>query len=434
MPAGVTSAADAAPAAVLRSCYDAALAAVEPAEAMRRTLTGVTPSGASWIISVGKAAVGTARGLVDWLGAHQCGVAGGLIVARTPCASPPGGLRAMAGDHPLPGAASEAAADALSQLMGDIPPHADVHVAISGGASALIAGPLAGLTQHDVTDTFAVLLDSGLDIQQSNAVRKRVTRWSAGRLALALAGRTRHVWLISDVPGDDVATIGSGPCTGDAWTAARVIALAQEHGLDRRLGGAVRHALTIETPKPPDARLTGVHPVIVASNRTALDGAATRAQQLGLTATVMPQRLDGAAAAMGRVVAQAASNAAPDTLLIWGGETTVALGADRGHGGRSQELALAAAQRLDELGSTVTLLAAGTDGRDGPTDAAGAVVDRDTWQRIAAAGRTPAADLARHDAYPALASVDALLHTGDTGTNVSDLVLALSARRRAAPS
>jgi hydroxypyruvate reductase len=433
MPAGVTSAPGDAPPLVLRACYDAALAAVEPVAAMRRALGDDGPKHPAWIISVGKAAVGTAQGLVEWLAAGQRAVAGGLIVSRAPCEHAPGNLLALAGDHPVPGTRSQAAADALSRLTGSIPAGAEVHIVISGGTSALLAGPLAGLTQHDVTDTFALLLDSGLDIHQSNAVRKRITQWSAGRLALALTDRALFVWLISDVPGDDIATIGSGPCTGDAWTAQRVRELVRDHDLDRRLSAAVRQALTIETPKPDDARLASVKPTIVASIRTALEGAAARARAFGLTATVMDQRLAGPAATMGRTVADRLRATAPGTLLIWGGETTVALDANQGRGGRSQELALAAAERLRDLDGNRAVLAAGTDGRDGPTDAAGAIVDGTTWQRIAAAGHDPADALARHNAYPALAAVDRLVRTGDTGTNVSDLVLALNARPRAAP-
>ncbi len=269
--------------------------------------------------------------------------------------------------------------------------NAEVHIAISGGASALIAGPLPPLTMHDVTQVFGLLLSSGLDIGQVNAVRKRCTRWSAGRLALALAPRRLKIWVISDVIGDDLESIGSGPCTGDSWTSEATVALLASRGLLDKLPDAARGLIGQETPKPDDPVLRALVPRIVANNHTAVTGGRRCSATRGNVAVhVMPDPLRGEAAEMGRIVANATrARATAPAILVWGGETVVTIIGDSGAGGRSQELALAAAELL--RGSRDVLLAAGTDGRDGPTDAAGALVDGTTWARIAASGRDPSA-------------------------------------------
>jgi hydroxypyruvate reductase len=409
----------------LRRCYDEAIRAVQPERALGRALPSLAaPTSSCWIISVGKASTGMANGIATWLAASGQAPAGGIIVGAEDHPPPHRALRVMTGDHPIPGERSAAAAAAIGKTIDQIPRGASVHVAISGGASALIAGPLPGLTADDVVRTFKALLSSGLDINEMNAIRKRVTAWSAGRLAAALTGRDLHVWVISDVPGDDLGSIASGPCTGDAWTRDDVARLVDEHDLADALTPAVRSALTRETLKPGASELAGVEPVIVASNRTAVDAAADAARELGWQAQVMTPGLRGDASRMGREVGMALdARADAQSVFIWGGETTVTIGAAAGTGGRAQELALAAASELAQRDRAAIVLSAGTDGRDGPTDAAGAIVDGKTWGRIEAAGRDPGKDLAQHDAYPALDAVGALMRTGPTGTNVTDLVL-----------
>jgi glycerate-2-kinase len=421
---------------LLRRCHAAAIAAVQPEVALREPLAGdAAPGSDCWVIAVGKAAHGMAAALARDSLARGGRVMGGLIVGVDP-ARPDGLLPTVVGDHPIPGARSDRAATALAELVLRVPPGASTHVAISGGASSLVAGPLPGLSMVDVTTTFEMLLTSGLDIHEMNAIRKRITRWSAGRLALALEGRRVRAWVISDVSGDDPASIASGPCSGDPWTADAVQRLLASSGLADRLPPAVLAAMAHETLKPDDARLAGVATRIVANNHGAMVAAADEGRRAGVAVTLIDQPLRGEAATMGRQIAaemQRRASSSPQ-LLIWGGETTVAISGSGGTGGRSQELALAAARELDITGAAGVLLAAGTDGRDGPTDAAGAVVDARTWQRIAAAGRDPDADLARHDSYAALAAAGALLRTGPTGTNVMDLAIAFTGARASAPS
>ncbi|HEY3935252.1 MAG TPA: DUF4147 domain-containing protein [Gemmatimonadales bacterium] len=413
------------PEQLLRHCYAEAIRAVQPQRALSRTLAPLKPPPTPcWIIAVGKASNGMARGIVDWLETHAAEPAGGIIVNAGSTPSPHRAIRVLTGDHPIPGAKSAAAARAISETIAAIPPDASVHVAISGGASALIAGPLAGLTADDVTATFKALLSSGLDINEMNAIRKRVTAWSAGRLAAALGRRILHVWVISDVPGDDLGSIASGPCTGDSWTRRDVEQLVARHGLAKAFTPAVNRALGEETIKPGAPELRGVDPQIIASNRTAVEAAADAAKALGVDTQIMEPGLRGDASSMGRTIAEAlGAGRAPAAVLIWGGETTVTIAGKAGLGGRAQELALAAAGVMARQHLTGTILSAGTDGRDGPTDAAGAIVDGSVWNRIVQAGRDPVRDLANHDAYHALDAAGALIRTGPTGTNVTDLVL-----------
>jgi hydroxypyruvate reductase len=320
-----------------------------------------------------------------------------------------------------------------------------VVVLLSGGTSSLVGAPVAGVSEADLDALWRLLLESGLDIHTMNAVRRRFTRWGGGRLAVALAGRSVDVLAISDVPGDDPADIGSGPCAADPLTAADVERLLGAAGLLPRLPPALVALLrdptpALRTPGRSHPAIAAVRTRIVASNRDAVRAAAAHARGLGWKVRAASAPLTGDARAAGARTAAGLLHTALDgagvhsetVCIVAGGETTVALG-PRGieddaapHGGRCQELALAAARVLagSGAGPAAALLAAGTDGRDGPTDAAGAVVDGDTWQAIRAAGRDPARDLAMHDSYPALDAAAALLRTGATGTNVMDLVIA----------
>lgn len=407
----------------LTQCFLAGVDAVRPDRCLPRALA----DGAPWrrpaaVLAVGKAAAGMASTL------RACLVTDGAAVVSTFVAGAHHVPGAIAGEHPVPGAGSAGVAERLGTWIDALPLSLDVHVALSGGASAIMAGPLPGLRADDVHVTFQRLLGSGLDIAAMNAVRKRVTRWSAGRLALALAPRRVFTWIISDVPGDDLATIGSGPCTADPWSAGMVIDLLRARGLEETLPAAVRAALGHETPKPGPA-FAHVTQRIVATNRDALEASAAWARERGMTVRLFADALRGEAVDAGRRLAAHAMRAPHDDaprLELHGGETTVTLGRASAAGGRNQELALAAAIELGRHPTPhLTLLAAGTDGRDGTTDVAGAIVDGGTHARLLEAGVDPTAALARHAAHDALRAVDALLTTGPTGTNVMDMVLVL---------
>lgn len=440
LPAGETRPRD-----LLLELYAAATRAVDPMPALAARLARLErgTKRPPWLLALGKAAVPMAREAVDTLARAGIEPAGGLAVPPAAHPTPHPGISVVPGDHPEPGAGSLAAAEALARIAGTIGPEDEVWVLLSGGASSLLAAPIEGVSPDELRALYALLLGSGLDITAMNRIRKRFSRWGGGRLARALAPARVRVFVVSDVIGDDLASIGSGPCVPDPATAAEVRGLLENAGLWERVPGGVRRALlaaesgeTAETPKPGDQAFARVTHDLIASNRLAVDAAAARAAALGLAPDVAHTPLAGEAARAGERIAATLlqhcgpgeiaqhSARAPQRCFIWGGETTVTMGDMRpGIGGRCQELALAAARVLAGAPRQVALLAAGTDGRDGPTDAAGAVVDGATWSAIARAGRDPARDLAAHDAYPALDAAGALIRTGLTGTNVMDVVI-----------
>ena len=422
----------------LRSCFLAGVEAVRPERALPGPVAvSGAPHGPCAVLSVGKAALGMSQAIAATLSEMGAILLAPLTIGVVAADA------MLAGDHPVPSDRSTQAAQALDDWLRGLPPTADVHIALSGGASALIAAPLPGVTEAELRATFALLLGAGLAIDEMNAVRKRITRWSAGRLARSLAPRRTFVWIISDVPGDDPTTIASGPCHGDLWTSADVRTLLERQRLWTTLAPSVQMAIAVETLKPEAAGLGEVRTHIVAKNSDALAAAAKYATRHGVTSRIVHQQLSGEAHATGRVIAQYLAKAQgfpsipgihfdpaprPPELWLYGGETVVTLGSVNRDGGRNQELALAAAEAFAaaRTGNSVALLAGGTDGRDGSTTAAGAIVDGNTWGRIAARGRDPAQDLAGHASHDALAAADALLRTGHTGTNVMDVVLALS--------
>ena len=451
---------------LLTELYTVATAAVDPGPALASRLREVPPGPPVRILALGKAAGPMARAAVAVLAERGSAPLGGLVVAPTAERDIHPALPAAAGDHPEPGPGSRAAAQALARAAASVVPGDEVWVLLSGGTTSLVGAPDDGVDPADLATLYTLLLGSGLDIAAMNRVRKRFSRWGGGKLAVALAPAFVRVYVVSDVIGDDLASIGSGPLVPDAGTAADVRRLLEASGLWRRIPTALAHRLAAvergempETPKPGDEAFARVGLELIASNRLAVEAAARRAAELGLDPVVSEAPLAGEASAVGAsVAATLLQDCVPRTIpqpeagtrppevgarhqpeagtrppevgarrrcYIWGGETTVTLGDRSGLGGRCQELALAAARTLAGAPDGVALLAAGTDGRDGPTDAAGAIVDARTWQAVREAGRDPARDLAGHDAYPALDAAGALLRPGLTGTNVMDVVIGL---------
>jgi glycerate 2-kinase len=394
------------------------------------------------IFALGKAAHAMAGAAVVALQSSGRRVAGGIVVGAEPAGALPPELVTIDGDHPMPGPRSFAAAHRLAE-QAELTRNDDLaFVLLSGGATSLIAAPLPGLDDRDLVTLFELLHRSGLDIHAMNVVRKRFTRWGAGRLAVALAPAAVHVLVISDVPGDDVTDVASGPCAPDPATADDVLALLRDSALLQRVPAALRRYLegarlgrVAETPKAGHPAFRAVTTRVIGSNRLAVDAAIARARGLGLDADA-GATLTGEAARCGEAAADVllarARRDAPG-CVVWGGEPTVSrAGATTegavagGTGGRCQELALAAARRLATGGDgarRVVVLAAGTDGRDGPTDAAGAFADAGVWDAISRAGVDAAAALERHDSYGALDAGSALFRRGPTGTNVMDVVI-----------
>ena len=397
-----------------------------------------------WVFAFGKAAHGMAAAAVSSLQRSLAEIVGGLIVAPQPSDVPTGAIHCMAGNHPIPGPDSFAAAGKLQQIVSQKRGADFGIVLLSGGASSLIGAPLRGMGQADLRQLYEVLLGSGLDIAQMNAVRKRFSYWAAGRMALGLAPARTFCFALSDVPGDDLATIGSGPCVPDPTRVSQVIALLEQAGLMTRISASFRQyladaarGLIPETPKPAHPAFAHVTARVIGNNANALEAAAATARRLGLVALIGEEPLAGDAAATGVRLAETLIANRERTMsdatqcYIWGGETTVTLKPGAPPGGRSQQLALAASKHLAQAGDRgrgITLLVAGTDGRDGTTDCAGAIVNGETWSAIASRGIEPAVALESHDAHRALAAVDATFAPGSTGTNVMDIAIGLVRR------
>lgn len=440
--------------------YDAAVAGAAPAAPVAEAVARLplAQKNRVWLFALGKAAHPMAAGAIEGLKGSMVGIAGGLIVAPDRAASPHAAIETMTGDHPVPGRASFAAAQRLGDLARGMRSTDAVIVLVSGGATSLVAAPMRGITEADLASLFALLLDRGLPIGQMNAIRKRFTRWGGGRLAVAVAPASTWCFAISDVVGDDVAGIGSGPCSPDASTATEVKAMLERAGIYHHLSAPMRSVLEqthkglhAETPKPRHPAFAHVSTTVLLRNADALAAAAAHARELGYEVEIVPEPLEGEAAEHGERIARAlierrsAMSRGQRLCVLWGGEPTVTLmspdvASDRTQGrgptsrapippgGRCQEVALAAARALGRAGAAaegIGILAAGTDGRDGNTDAAGAFVDATTWQSIHDAGHDPARCLAAHDSHSALAAVGALLRPGATGTNVMDVVIGL---------
>jgi len=433
----------ASPRALLEAVFRAAVAAVDA----RRAVAGATsapgappeilgerlPSDARLVVlAAGKAACAMAGALEERLGPR---IARGLAVTKDGHALPLARCTVREAGHPVPDARSDAAGRAALSLAAGARSDEILVVLLSGGASALLSSPPDGVSHEDLARTNAALLASGAGIEELNAVRKHLSVLSGGRLAAASGAGRVLVLAISDVIGDALDVIGSGPCAADPTTFADALAVLRRRGLDGpgALPSSVRARLAAgaegrveETPKPGDPRLARVRSAVLARNADALEAARAEARVRGVEARIVTRALTGEARDAGRRLAalgRAVGSADAPRLLLAGGETTVTVRGP-GRGGRCQELALAAA--LEIAGDpSLALLAAGTDGSDGPTDAAGAYADGGSVARGAAAGVAAAEALARNDAHAFFAAEGGLVRTGPTRTNVMDLVLIL---------
>lgn len=393
-----------------------------------------------WVFSFGKAAHAMATAAVSTLHRALAEVAGGIVVAPEQADAPIGTVGVLVGDHPIPGRRSVQAAARIGQTIVQKRGSDLGIVLLSGGASSLIGAPLRGMSEADLSLLFELVLGAGLDIHQMNAIRKRFSYWAAGRMALSLAPARTYCFAVSDVTGDDLSTIGSGPCVPDPTRIQQVIDLLQSSQLFGKISSSYRQYLLDtargaipETPKASHPAFAHVNARVVANNSVALNAAASAARRSGFETVVHEKPLVGDAAAAGSRVAdvllsvRGKAEGGTNHCVIWGGETTVALRGPAPAGGRCQELALAASKQLAgaaDRAHGISVLAAGTDGRDGPTDAAGAIVDASTWSAINT-GRDAAAALRNHESYDALKSANALFSPGLTGTNVMDITIGL---------
>jgi glycerate 2-kinase len=420
----------------LASIVRAGIEGVEPGRLAARALEGdegIHGTEAVRVLCAGKASAAMAAGAVRMLG-HR--IASGLIVSPERI-DPPAPFEMITGGHPLPTVESERAGRRALALAESVQPGERLLCLLSGGASALMAVPASGVSLEDKKDTTSQLLRAGADITVLNCVRKHLSGIKGGGLALRSVSGC-HTLAISDVVGDDLAVIGSGPGVPDASRYADALdALREFGGLDaypaavvERLRAGARGDVP-ETLKPSDARASRATAAVIGSRRDAMDAASAAARRLGYNVVRVDRPIVGEArqAAIDYVREISSRIASRDVpvCIVSSGETTVRV-TGTGRGGRNQEFALAAAGELAGFGPGVVLASVGTDGIDGPTDAAGAVVDGGTIERARRLGLDPVDVLHRNDSYTFFEALGDLVVIGRTGTNVGDLQVLLAGR------
>ena len=397
---------------IARRAIDAAM----PDAAVRRALAAhrdfLDAPGRLILVAVGKAAWTMARAAWD-----EAAFDGGVIVTARGCAhGPVGNAAIIEAGHPIPDEMSILGAETALERVRGLTEHDRVLFLLSGGGSALFEKPL--IAPDELARVTDCLLRSGADIVAINTIRKRLSAVKGGRFALACRPARMLSLVLSDVLGDPLDMIASGPAAPDTSTSREALALAGRYALP--LSDAARACLARETPKALD----NVESEIIGSVSLLCASAADTARALGYEPLLLTDRLDCEAREAGAFLAAMAKTHAGRgrRAFILGGETVVHV-RGRGLGGRNQELALAAAGGLNGLNAA--LMSVGSDGRDGPTDAAGGCVDGASLERCRAAGVNIAAALADNDAYHALDRIGALIRTGPTGTNVGDLTVLL---------
>jgi len=398
------------------------IAAVLPDEAVRRALTGRHFPGRVVLVAIGKAAWRMANAAHDTLGEQiSCGI---VITKYSHSGGAIGNLEIIEAGHPVPDENSLLGARHALNLVSGLSPEDTVLFLISGGGSALFELPLSGASLEDIADLTRQLLACGADIAEINAIRKHLSAVKGGRFAKACAPAHVLSVVLSDVLGDPIDAIASGPAAPDSSTCGDVLRIMEKYSLSAP--AHIQPLLERETPK----QLERVETVITGSVTALCEAAALSARQLGYTPLVLTTTLCCEAREAGSMLASIACEIKrsgqpikPSCAVIMGGETVVHLRGS-GKGGRNQELALSAAPGLSGL-ENVCLFSLGSDGTDGPTDAAGGIVTGEFAAACNDKGLSIDAALQNNDAYSLLKSMDALLMTGPTGTNVNDISVLL---------
>jgi hydroxypyruvate reductase len=402
----------------------AALEAVDPDAAVERYLASnpLPPARPIFALGLGKAAVPMTQAL-----SRFTDLARALVITKH--ASPPGFEPAtvMESGHPLPDARSLAAGQAALDFVSSLREEDLLVCLISGGGSALMTAPVIPL--EDLQALTSALLACGARIDEINTLRRHLDRVKGGGLAKLTGGASVVSLILSDVVGNPLEAIASGPTAPDPSTKDEARAVVNRHALQDKIPASLLKALerAPETPKPGEALFSKVRNVIVGSNLLAAQAALRQAQEEGFHPYLLRTDLQGeardAAFELATFLRQAKQTGQPvpaPACIVAGGETTVTLGPDPGRGGRNTELALAAVTELADFPG-VLLATLATDGEDGLTDAAGAVVNGESYRHAAGLGLNPAEYLRRHDSYSFFAALDDLLKPGPTGTNVNDL-------------
>lgn len=396
--------------------------AVLPEVAVKKQLQALNLPGQVTVIAIGKAAWRMASAAKAELGKQ---IRQGVVITKYEHSlGDIPGLEIFEAGHPLLDEQGIAATQRALAITQNLEEQATILFLVSGGGSALFEAPAAGVSLADLRQVNESLLKSGANIVEINTIRKHLSKVKGGRLAQHVKPARVTALVLSDVLGDRLDSIASGPAYPDSTTSLEALELGQKYQLD--LSPAVRTALGQETPKSID----NVETFIIGSVRVACEEAKRVAQNMGYTPLILTTTLACEAREAGRFLASIATEvltsghplARPGAIIL-GGETVVQVKGN-GLGGRNQELALAAAIGLAGV-EDVVIASMGTDGTDGPTDAAGGIIDGDTVARMVSAGINPYQALTNNDAYHALAASGDLLKTGPTGTNVNDLVLVL---------
>jgi hydroxypyruvate reductase len=427
--------------------FETAVRAVDPAEAVHRhvkrdrtalrigaEVLNLAAIRRVVVVGLGKAGASMAGAMEEILGDR---LLRGVVVTKYGHVQPMRIIRLHEAGHPVPDESGIAGAQALLECVKDLTAEDLVVVLISGGGSALTPAPVAGVTLAEKQALTKALLACGADIREMNMLRKHISQIKGGQLARAAQPAQVRTLILSDIVGDPLDAIASGPTVPDPTTYADALGILDKYRIRAEIPASIRTHLEAgaagqmpETPKPSDPLFARVKSLMVASNIQALQAAETEARRLGFTPMILSSFVEGETrevarmhAALALEVRSSGNPMRPPVCFITGGETTVTL-KGKGKGGRNQEFALAAA--LDIAGqSDVVVFSAGTDGTDGPTDAAGAIADGETVARARAQGLNPRAALEGNDAYPFFERLGDLVITGPTKTNVMDVRLVM---------
>jgi len=422
----------------------AAIRAVEPGEAAQRFVSrsddnlvvagrtyDLSAFGRVCLLGIGKASAAMADALADILGPR---LEAGLIITKHTQTIHHFPLTILESDHPVPGERSLQAGQKTLELVSSLGPDDLLICLISGGGSALVTAPADGVTLADMQALTSVLLACGARIGEINTLRRRLDRVKGGGLVKLANGATVVSLILSDVVGNPLEAIASGPTAPDPTTRAEALAILSKYHLEEQIPSSINHALSSspETPKSGDPLFERVQNVIVGSNLIAAQAALKQAEEEGFHPYLLRTDLQGearqAAFELSTFLRQArltGSPVPPPACIVAGGETTVTLSPNAGRGGRNTELALAAVRELADFPG-VMLITLATDGEDGPTDATGAVVTGESYRRAGELGLWVEDFLDRHDSYSFFEKLGDLLKPGPTGTNVNDLVFLFS--------
>ncbi|MEM7538367.1 MAG: glycerate kinase [Chloroflexota bacterium] len=432
---------------------NAALAAVNPYNAVENavqlnegqlqigdTTYDITQCERIFVVGAGKAGAPMTQAIEDIFEDQVSdGSLNGVVVVKDKHGGPTKSVNILEASHPIPNQAGVDAGQQVLTMAQGAGPNDLVIALLSGGGSALLVAPAEGIALADIQAMTDALLACGATINEVNCLRKHCSAVKGGQLARAVAPATLITLVLSDVIGNPLDVIASGPTVPDASTWADAWEIVERYEIAEQLPAVIVKRLQAgladeiaDTPTADDPAFTDSQTVVVADNRVAAQAAVAKAQSLGFNTLLLSTFIEGEAAdvakvavGLGKEIQDIGLPLAPPACLILGGETTVSLGSNPGKGGRNQELALAAAIALDKhpvKSPEMTIVSLATDGTDGPTDSAGGLADHMTLERGRALGLDAEGHLRTHDAYPYLESVGDLLVTGPTQTNVNDLI------------